>query len=66
MAPLWSDAAPQPELHGGLIAEVVRRLMVKPRYAAADRDALGDLVRAQVHRGTLTIFGLVRAIERGH
>lgn len=54
------------EAHDGLVAEVVRRLMSKPRYAAADPCALRELVEVEVRKGTVTLFGLMRAIERGH
>ena len=58
------DAAPRGEPNEGLVAEVVRRLIRKPGYAAADEEALRALVRGEMHRGTVTMFGLVRAVER--
>lgn len=61
------EVAPKAEPHEGLIAEAVRRLIRRPRFAAAaDREALRELVLAEIRKGTLTLFGLVRAVERGH
>lgn len=53
------------DAHRGLAAEVVRRLMSKPRYAAGDPDKLRSIVEAEIARGIVTIHGLVRAVERG-
>ena len=60
-----NGAASQPDAYDGLIAEVVRRLMRKPTFAAADPTVMRELVLAELRKGTHTIFGLVRAVERG-
>lgn len=57
-------ATSRPQRDEGLITEVVRRLMLKPRYAAADPNMLRELVKAAMDDGITTIFGLVRAIDR--
>lgn len=60
-----NGTAPQPDAYDGLIAEVVRRLVRKPTFAAADPMVLRELVLVELRKGTHTIFGLVRAVERG-
>ena len=51
--------------HEGLVAEVIRRLMSKPRYAGADPNTLRSIVEAEIEKGVVTMHGLVRATERG-
>ena len=51
-------------IHEGLIKEAVRRLMVLPQYGAAEPEAVRTLVEAEVEKGNITLFGVLRSVKK--
>ena len=51
-------------IHEGLITEAVRRAMELPQLAGAEPELVRAMVTAEVNKGNVTLFGVLRSVRR--
>ncbi len=51
-------------IHEDLITEAVRRAMELPQFAGAEPELVRAMVTAEVNKGNVTLFGVLRSVRR--